>query len=424
MNEHEWVYVDTFTHSVVVAPPPGDLVRLPREAIDLLTTQWILCPSDTDVREEVLARIELLRKTLLYLEVANTHRCNLACAPCYRLAPDVDRTLDMQPETADRLVDWVENRLEGGAYRELTVDFLGGEPLLAADCLYHLVIRLNSAAKSHGVAFECTVVTNTTRLGRTEAAALREAGATGVQVTFEGPRRVHDLRRGVSAGEPGSYHAQVRLLQELRGVLKVTVRVNFDRQNLASLPELFRALNELAEEGCFRREDLFISPVAKTFPVSPHPHLDRYAFTPQESAEAMEFILRERLEAGLGVGDADLVPEYPCRFYVCDGYSIDAAGRFFVCGSLFGSDLHYADLVSPPSRPAWKRTDLSKRCLGCVYLPSCLGGCPMLGPLSEAGLHFCPAPYIDTYLRTVALTLARCSPADPPRAGNRSTRGG
>ncbi len=425
-----WVYVDTFTRSVTLGPPPARLApplfrSLSRADLARLVEQRILMPSGYDIWGEVLTYVEELRRHVFYLEVANTHRCDLACKGCYRLAPGVDHQHDMAPDTARRLVDWVSARLRVGTFGEFHVDFLGGEPLLAAAALLELVGEFRRVALGAGAEFRCSLVTNGTRLSEEFVSELADAGVTGFQLTFEGPPELHNDRRGVAPGEGGSFEAQVALMRRLAGLglsararpvgggtgrlasapLAVAVRVNYDRQNIASLPDLLTRLAELVEEGLLAPENLFISPLGKVFP-SPHGHLDAQAFTPLGAARAMGPVVAARLNAGLGIAEADLVPENPCRFYLNEGYSVDALGRFYTCGSLFGSERSFATLDSPPTEPNWRRTDLTPECLDCRLLATCFGGCPSEGPVGEAGRSHCPKEFIEEYLHSVAVALA------------------
>ena len=64
-----------------------------------------------------------------HLELEITQRCPLACTYCYRsrIERPPDRTMSF--ETARRAVDWFFRQAPEG--RELSVWFMGGEPLAA-----------------------------------------------------------------------------------------------------------------------------------------------------------------------------------------------------------------------------------------------------------------------------------------------------
>lgn len=162
----EWVYVDTFSKSITLAPSPKEMSSLNRDSQVILMNQRVLLPERLDPLAEVIAYVNHLRKTVLYLEIANTHRCDLNCTFCYRHADGVDHSATMSSDTISRLQGWLESKLDTSQYRFLEVDILGGDPLMALDSLFELLRRIKGLGQRHDVKLEASLITNGTRLKR------------------------------------------------------------------------------------------------------------------------------------------------------------------------------------------------------------------------------------------------------------------
>lgn len=129
-----------------------------------------------------------------------TERCNLRCRHCYQGAPEVrELTLaeiaEVVSEVSDMVAAWEEaHALEFAKSYSIT----GGEPFLRRDLFEVLALVV-------GTGFEVHVLSNGTLIGGEQARRLAELGVAGVQVSVEGPERVHDRIRG-----DGSFSSALR----------------------------------------------------------------------------------------------------------------------------------------------------------------------------------------------------------------------
>lgn len=153
-----------------------------------------------------------------------THRCNLRCTHCYQ----EDRSAFTEPAAMDRVLDQLDVLLsELGCTGHINVT--GGEPLTHPG-LFPLLERIRDRGHSFAL------LTNGTLIGREEARALKELGASYVQVSLDGMQRTHDGIRG-----PGAFDAAVEgLCQLLRAGIDGTVAFTAQSKNLRELPALAR----------------------------------------------------------------------------------------------------------------------------------------------------------------------------------------
>jgi len=149
-----------------------------------------------------------------------TRVCNLACVHCYASAVQGRVSGELDTAEAEGLL---------AEFAEMRVPALllsGGEPLARPDA-----IALLSAARRLGL--RCTLSTNGTLIDDTRAQALREAGATYVGISLDGPPEVHDIWRGAQ----GAHAASLRAIRRLRALgVPVGLRFTLHRKSVAHVP--------------------------------------------------------------------------------------------------------------------------------------------------------------------------------------------
>jgi AdoMet-dependent heme synthase len=175
-----------------------------------------------------------------------TERCNLRCTHCYQenapggeelSLPEISAVIE---ETADLLAAWQ------GAYGiEFSPSFhvTGGEPLLHRDLLAVL-----AAMKDRN--FAVYLLSNGTLITEAWAENLAALKVDGVQISLEGPGRIHDAIRG-----PGSFAAALAGAKNLVAAgVKVIHNTTLSRLNAATFFDLAPLSVSLGvqELGCAR----------------------------------------------------------------------------------------------------------------------------------------------------------------------------
>jgi len=177
-----------------------------------------------------------------------TYDCNLRCPYCFQdhmrtdpgflrllrtmKAPMVDRVFAAMPTIEEM------HGIEGGGSRHRDIGFFGGEPLLAES--RPVVEHIMNKALEIGTA-NFWAISNATELEAYED-LLGPDRLAAIQVTLDGPPREHDQRR-VYADGSGSFEKIARNLEMAldRGV-RISVRLNVDRNNFDDLLELARVM--------------------------------------------------------------------------------------------------------------------------------------------------------------------------------------
>ena len=396
----------TIRSSVVLLP--DDLLdaarngTLPDEERDTLAGLGILTEDRAAEREQLRTVFDIPRPTRPFKAIVVLNLdCNLACPYCYEAAFRGKEY--MSGETAAQLVETLRrDRIDKGQPVQLT--FYGGEPLLSLDLIRAIAAPLQEAARSRGVAFTFSLVTNGTLLNRACAEELVALGLTGAKITIDGPAELHNQSRPYVSGN-GSYEAIMRNVLDIYDIVTLQLGGNFTQGNYREFP---RMLDDLLERG--------IDPArvgAMLFaPVVPKAGEKVVSDFNTDCACTYEPWL---IEAGIELREESLKRGFPapkprlsaCMVELEHELVINIDGSYYKCpafiayphlriGSLAEGIAAYRE---SHNMDIWKMDE----CLDCPYLPICFGGCRQLTLLRNGAIDAvdCRRDYYDAVLERV-----------------------
>lgn len=328
-------------------------------------------------------RINGLADTL-ELTVVLTMACNFACPYCFEGDLKGDRRLS--PETADRLIDFTARRLTP-KIKKLSVDFYGGEPLLAKDALVSLARRFKKLAESRGIAFRFGMVANGSLLTPKTVDALVPLGLTGAQITVDGPAHLHDRTRPFVSGA-GSFSTIINNLKAVANRIRITLSGNYAPD---TWPEFIPLLDGLIAEGLGpdRIAAVRFGPVIEQAGDVAAPGACAAGCRAFDAPWLAEATLKLR-EATLQRGFHTPRPgPLHCMVEMDHTFVVDWDGRLYKCPAFIGrAQFAVGDLTAGPGptdayRPGRWQTD---ECFACPYLPQCFGGCRHLSYVAHGDL--------------------------------------
>lgn len=178
--------------------------------------------------------------------LAVAQKCNLGCTYCYAQqgnfgGNDELMSIEVARSAVDRLVE------AAGPGNQISLAFLGGEPLLNRSVLQEATRYAASKAADAGIGFSFALTTNGTLLTSADVAFFDQFSFQ-VTMSVDGPREQHNLLRPFKSGQ-GSFDRILKgaklLLARPSRRCRVLARVTVTPQNLG-LPE---TLQELASWG-------------------------------------------------------------------------------------------------------------------------------------------------------------------------------
>lgn len=337
------------------------------------------------------------RSKSLALTILPTTSCNFGCDYCTQGADK--NHIKMLPEVQDAIVELVKSKAEN--ISSLSINWFGGEPLLAPEIIISLSDRLREICQQNKLRYSATAVSNGWFLNAKIARQLYERGVKSIQITLDGSEEFHDKRRHLLGGKP----TFARIINNIREAIdstpiQIIIRVNIDGRNEKSI---FALLDRLVAEGLNDRRNLgvYFAPVeARTQEC--HGVCDATMSKKDYGSlevELYRYAIAKKLAS---------MPELPQFFGVCtalkeDNLVILPSGDLHKCwetvaenhqsvGSIFALE----KLEKDPNQKRWINWSpfQEKTCTQCKLLPNCAGACAQkyLNPENLKGEAALPCP--------------------------------
>lgn len=148
-------------------------------------------------------------------------------------------------------------------HRNLSITWFGGEPLAATHVIRHLSSQLIEVANKNNLSYNSDLTTGGTLLTHQVAQECYfDFKINAINVSLDGPKEVHDSRRGGKNGKP-SFDTVVSNLESIINDssldnLHLAIRCNIDSRNIARVPELISFLSSMNWQ---KRVELYFVPV-------------------------------------------------------------------------------------------------------------------------------------------------------------------
>jgi uncharacterized protein len=363
----------------------------------------------------------------LRVTVLTTLQCNFACEYCLQGDHgDWNKTAaKMSMDTAARLGDWMEARLEALGSRSFAMTFFGGEPLLNIPVIDYLSQRMWAYTQARGISMYSSIVTNGLLLTPAIVDRLTPYGLGGVKITLDGDRDTHNRMRPLRGGQ-GTFDKILKNIRLVADKVKISIGGNFDESSVDSYPALIEFLRQegfadklqkVSFKPIIREQQppqpkgvIALTPVASDgMPSKPlggscmssagagvtknNSGCDTCSFLDEKTS----FLREETMKAGFKTVDG--VHMGPCEIHKSHAHTVGPDGSLFACPGFateLGESTGHID-----GRHDDLRTAAAKRfekirgwheCNDCSFIPVCAGGCSAashveLGDMNKPNCH-------------------------------------
>lgn len=389
-----------------------------RETMEALTSQGFLVPNRGSERQALEQWFAEFREDTSDLRVTllTTLQCNFACDYCFQGDHgDYNKFAHkMSLETADRVAEWIEERLDTLKPSRFVLTFFGGEPLLNLPVMYALAERLWHASDSRGVPQLINIITNGLLLTPEVVDRLEPFGLNGVKITLDGDRETHDRMRPLR-GRQGTFDRIIENIRQVAGRCKVAIGGNFDESSVDSFPALLDFLREQSFAPLLTK--VAFKPVIR----SPQPErpsglipltavdqsgkpLGGTCMTSVGSGgqspcdtcgfvdEKLSFLREETRRRGFPTTDG--VHMGPCELHRQHAYTIGPEGSLYACPGFTGETSlatgHIDGRLAPHQQKTSQQFDVLapwKSCGDCAFIPVCAGGCSVASHTELGDMH-------------------------------------
>ena len=343
---------------------------------ELLIRQRYLIADTTDERAiiENRKREGIRDNNRLDVIIMPTLDCNFACTYCY----ESRRQSMMSPGTETAIKKWLQ--AEVGHHKVLLLHWFGGEPLLGYQRVISITRHAVEVTRAAGSACISHMTTNGYLLNKHSISGLIDAGIYDYQITVDGPADVHDryrvLRNG--GGTFNQVFRNIALLACANERVRISLRVNFNHQNMKCIPSLLEAF----PIGIRKQLRVVFEPIFGDNALSATGNLD----AAEISAGLSEYYgLASTLgyDVVLGLSAVHLGKLVYCYAERQNQYIFNYNGDVFkcsVCDFQHGDRVGYlrddGTIVREAAWNDWVSEDLFEPgCYSCPTLPLCMGGC-------------------------------------------------
>jgi uncharacterized protein len=458
-DRNEVFLMNTFTDAqLIVSREVCDLLdsvgrdRLPdalssdqREALVTLTEHGFIVEDRETDRRNLEAFFHSVRESQdqLRVTVLTTLQCNFACDYCIQGDHgDYNKhAAKMSIETAARVADWSEERLDALKPESFALTFFGGEPLLNLPVVYYLAERMWHACQARGVRMIANVITNGLLLTPEVVDRLAPYGLNGVKITLDGDRDMHNRMRPLRGGQ-GTFDRIIHNVRQVAHKCRISVGGNFDEESVETYPALLDFLKE--QEFADKLTRVAFKPVIRERkPQQAQAAGSGGKFIPLTAVggggtplngtcmtsagggtsicdscnfidEKMSFLRDETKKRGFPTIDG--VHMGPCEIHRRHAHTIGPDGSLYACPGFAGDAQQSTGHISGQTdamraRAASRFEALAawKACDDCAFIPVCAGGCTVAAhtELGDAHAPNCHKPSFEAGLVSLARDAAQ-----------------
>jgi uncharacterized protein len=403
-----------------VGSAPAALSAEEREALSTLADQGFVVPSREAERQHIDDYFHDVRESQdqLRVTVLTTLQCNFACDYCFQGDHgDYNKSAaKMSMESAARVAEWTEERLDALQPESFVLTLFGGEPLLNLPVAYYLTERLWHASQARGVRMLVNVITNGLLLTPDVVDRLAPFGLNSVKVTLDGDRDTHNRMRPLRGGQ-GTFDRIIQNVRAVAGKCRITIGGNFDEGSVDSYPALLDFLRE--QEFADKLARVSFKPIIR----EPKPQapkglipltvvgagvkpLNGTCMTSAGSGicdncnfldEKMSFLREETKKRGFSTVDG--VHMGPCEIHRRHSHTIGPEGSLYKCPGFTGDPAQSTghvdgrrDARRDSAATRFAKITAWKECDDCAFIPVCAGGCSVaahteLGSMDRPNCH-------------------------------------
>ena len=334
----------------------------------------------------------------LNITILTTLDCNFGCPYCFEVRC---KNSNMSLENENKIYDFLVNKLS--QYREINIDWYGGEPLLNVDLIEHLSKRLIFYCEQNNITYNASITTNGYLFTHDIQEKLSALKISSAQITLDGNKEIHNQRRVLLSGK-GTYEKILMNIKEACKRFFIDLRVNVDDTNIDKLNELITDLGKIPSDNI----DLsicMVTPIGRgTIDVEWEKNITK------KIVETYRFATLNNVRvAKLN----DMCMEHT-RFCVVDSdsqYIISPNGSLYKCGESYidSSDPGYIGTIKDKGNygivednlDIWFKDPFAyEECLKCKILPICMGGCSLKRKLKNMSpciseLKYMPSEMLD-----------------------------
>lgn len=366
--------------------------ELTDDEINVLENLGILIEEDFDEYKVIeLDRIKSMcsSETVTY-RILTTTACNARCFYCYEKNIVSDK-MDLQ--TACAIVKFIKGNT--AATNKIKIQWFGGEPLLNTDVIYYITENIIEYCKETGKEYEFSMVSNGLLVDTVE---IERMVLKQVQISLDGSESEYNRRKNYLNYDNAFHRVINNIKYLLEKDISVSVRLNYDKDNLDSIKALIVELSKTIVKK-------------DKFNIYPYPLFGTYFKhkncndNPTDEKDYLNLLILLNEHNFLTKKQLTQLDYRPYRCFACNSNSfvINTNGDLAKCTVNIDSKVGtvHKGVIFNEEYFKWCSSKIAEKCESCIFLPLCQGGC-MAGQLgSHSVTCFMKKDIIDELLKLI-----------------------
>ncbi len=315
-----------------------------------------------------------------FFTILSSYACNMSCTYCYEKYffeknGEIKRKT-MNNKNSNLVIKFIKNIIIERNYKNITIVFFGGEPLLNIKQVYKILESLDPWIKNLGLILKVHFVSNGTLITIENIKRLKKYNPT-FQITLAGSKEIHDKMRKYKNGK-GTYEDIMYAIDLLkRFQIRFFIRVDVGKETYAHIEELLTDLKKRFGNG------LSIGFASIIPGAGPNCSFRSSCLTDDELAK-FPTLWELAEKRGFSLVMTPIIKYVYCTYYTDHAYIIDPSRDLYKCEGIVGLKDHRIGKIDRNGKIKinyqyynWLSIDplTSKECRNCSLLPACGGGC-------------------------------------------------
>lgn len=361
------------------------------EVVDNLKTMEFLLPRETNEKELFLNSLkkEWEADKHMAVHILPTTACNFNCPYCYQSG--IEKQHFLTDDKIEQTLDYLSNYIVVHSINEATIILHGGEPTMYFGAAYNIVPKLDELFKDNNISYKLQIVSNGYNLTPEKADFLAKYNWKRFQVTLDGPEEFHNQRRNLKNGKVNSFKkicSNIQYIIDNNYLEKVSLRINYDKQNIASIPNFFEEIKEK-----FGAENISLSFgfISKTISdTDAQSYITKYGLLESEIKDPYINLHHKARELGFELDNLFMF-DGMCTAKLDKGMVISSDGNIYKCLSGVGRQEFVENNIynEEYNNPNYLFPELYEECFNkkCEYIPLCNTGCRFNAFLENGKIH-------------------------------------
>lgn len=369
---------------------------LTESEVEILKSKGILVPTSVNEIEMINKdrKDGIEDKKFKLYRIWPTSACNAQCYYCFEKGIKCNT---MTTEIADKVVSFISNDLNDGD--TLKIEWFGGEPLLNHKIIDYITSKILKICEEKNVKYFSSIISNGSLITEDIAKQMKEKWKIQlIQITLDGFKEEYNQSKNYKNPNLFNFDQVINCIRIIANQgIHVTIRMNYDTHNYESLVKLINYLKE--QFGNYKNMSYYVYPLWSSIEEDVEDSFTSTAVADNQLLQLFDLLVKNNM------GTISKIARLNYKKHACQAWSeksltILPDGNISKCCESYHEILGNVEngITNKDLHAFWINPNVDDKCVECVYLPLCQGGCKA-SKFSRMPQCFAYKPIFDDILK-------------------------